>query len=62
MDRVSLAISFVALVVGLLWIGQGTGAINGFALGNQAIWAVIGVDLVIASAGIAWSARRRPLG
>jgi hypothetical protein len=53
-----LAISIVLLLVGLVWIGQGTGLIGGSAMSSQSIWALIGVVLVVAAAGVAWTARR----
>jgi hypothetical protein len=57
-----LAISIVLLLVGLVWIGQGTGLIGGSAMSSQSIWALIGVVLVVAAAGVAWTARRTARG
>jgi hypothetical protein len=34
-------------LVGLVWIGQGIGAIGGSFMSGQAIWAVIGAVVVI---------------
>jgi hypothetical protein len=57
-----LAISIVLLLLGLVWIGQGTGLIGGSAMSSQSIWALIGVVLVVAAAGVAWTARRTAQG
>jgi hypothetical protein len=56
-DRSRLAVSIVLLLVGLLWIGQGTGMVGGSVMTNQSIWALIGAVLVVAAAGVAWTAR-----
>jgi hypothetical protein len=57
-----LAISIVLLLLGLAWIGQGTGLLGGSAMSNQSIWALIGVVLVVVAAGVAWTARRTARG
>lgn len=62
MSRMRLAIAVVLLLVGLLWIGQGIGLVGGSAMSNQTIWALIGVLLVFAAAGVAWSGRRSAAG
>ncbi len=53
-----LAISIVMLLVGLVWIAQGSGLIGGSAMSGASIWAVIGAALVVGAAAVAWSARR----
>jgi hypothetical protein len=58
MHRFRLAISVVMVLIGLVWIGQGTGMIGGGAMSGQSIWAVVGVVLIVAGAGVAWTARR----
>lgn len=57
-----LAISIVLLLLGVAWIGQGTGLLGGSAMSNQSIWALIGVVLVVVAAGVAWTARRPARG
>lgn len=47
MRKSRLAIAAVLLVVGLLWIAQGTGTIAGGAMGGQSMWAMIGGVLVV---------------
>jgi hypothetical protein len=58
MNPFRLGVSIVMLLVGLLWIGQGTGMVGGSAMSSQSIWALIGAVLVVAAAGVAWTARR----
>jgi hypothetical protein len=58
MNPTRLAVSIVMLVVGLLWIGQGTGTLGGSPMSGQSMWAVIGAVLIVAAAFVAWSARR----
>jgi hypothetical protein len=41
------------LVVGLIWIGQGTGKIGGSFMSNQPFWAYAGVGLVVLALVIA---------
>jgi hypothetical protein len=62
MNRFRLAIAVVMLLVGLLWIGQGTGLLGGSAMSSQIIWALVGVVLVVGAAGVAWTARRTARG
>ena len=62
MSRLRLAIAIVLLLVGLVWIGQGTGLVGGSGMSGQSIWALIGVVLVIAAAWLAWTARRTAPG
>jgi hypothetical protein len=61
-NPIRLAISIIMLLVGLVWIGQGTGLLGGSAMSNQSIWALIGVVLVVVAAGVAWTARRTARG
>jgi hypothetical protein len=62
MKPIRLATAIVLLLIGLAWIGQGTGLIGGSAMSSQSIWALIGVVLVVAAAGVAWTARRTARG
>ncbi len=61
MDRFRLAIAIVLLLVGLVWLGQGTGLVGGSAMSGQSIWALVGIVLVVAAAVLAWTARRTTL-
>ncbi len=62
MDRFRLAIAIVLLLVGLVWLGQGTGLVGGSAMSGQSIWALVGIVLVVAAAVLAWTARRTARG
>jgi hypothetical protein len=53
-----LIAALVLSVVGLVWIGQGTGLIGGSAMSNVALFAVLGAVLLIAGVVIALRERR----
>lgn len=55
-------LAIALLLVGLVWIGQGTGLIGGSVMTNQAVWAVLGGVLIAGAAVLAWIGRRRTLG
>jgi len=58
---VLLALGVLALLVGLLWIGQGTGAVNWPASSfmiRQVEWAYFGAVLAIIGLILIWRARR----
>ena len=63
MRRSRAIIAAILLVVGLVWVGQGTGRIGGSAMSGVSFWAAVGVVLVaIAIAVVArewWLATRR---
>ncbi len=59
MSRLRLVIAALLLLVGLVWIGQGTGLIGGSAMSGAPIWAVIGAALVVAAIAIAATGRAR---
>ena len=42
-----IVIGAIAIVVGLVWIGQGVGAIGGSFMSGEAVWAVIGAVVVL---------------
>jgi hypothetical protein len=44
-------IGFILVVVGGVWIAQGTGALGGSFMSGEAVWAVIGV--IVALFGLA---------
>ncbi len=46
MSRSRLIVPVVLLLVGLLWIGQGTGTIAGSAMSGNGFWTAVGVLLV----------------
>jgi hypothetical protein len=61
MDRVFLILGFLALAIGLLWIGQGTGTINwpqsSFMI-KQIEWAGYGAALAVFGLVLIWQSRR----
>ncbi|MEH2569484.1 MULTISPECIES: hypothetical protein [unclassified Bradyrhizobium] len=61
MDRVFLILGFLALAIGLLWIGQGTGAIawpkSSFMI-NQLQWAGYGALLGAIGLMLIWQGKR----
>jgi uncharacterized membrane protein len=61
MKTVFLILGILALLVGLLWIGQGTGTINwpqsSFMI-KQIQWAYYGAALAIVGLVLIWRARR----
>lgn len=44
-----LAIALVLVLVGLVWLGQGTGLIGGSVMTGSPFWAVVGAILVVVS-------------
>ena len=61
MRKLLLTVGFLALALGLLWIGQGTGAIawpaSSFMI-NQIQWAGYGAALGAVGLILIWQARR----
>lgn len=56
-----LALGILALTIGLLWVGQGSGYINWPASSfmiRQVEWAYFGAGLAIAGLMLIWHARR----
>jgi uncharacterized membrane protein len=61
MRPVLLILGILALLVGLLWIGQGTGTVNWPASSfmiRQVEWAYLGVVFAIIGLILIWRARR----
>lgn len=63
MRRSRAIIAAVLLIVGLVWIGQGTGRIGGGAMSGVSFWAAVGVVLVVVALAVVarewWLAARR---
>lgn len=51
-------IGAVAVLVGLVWAGQGMGAIGGSSMSNDPTWLVIGVVLIVVGAVLAFLSTR----
>jgi hypothetical protein len=63
MRRSRLVLAVTLLVVGLVWVAQGTGTVAGSAMSGQSMWALVGGVLVVG--GLLIGAReftRRPVG
>lgn len=54
-----LVLGLVLALVGLIWIGQGTGLMAGSAMSGSAFWAVVGVVLVVLAVAIVVRERRQ---
>jgi flagellar biosynthesis protein FliR len=52
MRPVRLVIALLVALVGLAWIGQGTGLIAGSAMSGTLFWAVVGLVLLGVAVGI----------
>jgi hypothetical protein len=52
-------IGVIAILIGLVWIGQGVGAIGGSFMSGEAIWAVIGAIVVLFGLALLRGARNR---
>jgi hypothetical protein len=51
-------VGVVLVLLGLLWIGQGTGMLPGSVMSGQAMWAIIGLVLVVVGGWLVWSVAR----
>ena len=60
MRRPSLIVAVLLALVGLVWLGQGTGLIGGSVMSGSSFWAVVGAVLLVAAAIlVAREVRRR---
>jgi len=60
--RIRWIIAGVVIAIGLVWIGQGSGALPGSVMSGDPRWALIGAVLVAVGIVVAWTAfRRRPV-
>ena len=53
MRRSRLLIALVLVLVGLVWMGQGSGIIPGSLMSGSSFWAAVGIILVVAGLVIA---------
>ena len=60
--RTRWVIAVLCVVVGAVWIGQGTGLFKGSGfMDGSTVWAVIGAGLVVVGLVVGWTAfRTRP--
>ena len=47
MRRTRLVLAAVLFLVGIIWVGQGTGKIAGSAMSGVSFWAAVGAILVV---------------
>jgi len=47
MRRTPLIVAVVLALVGLVWVGQGTGLIGGSAMSGSSFWAIVGLVLLV---------------
>jgi len=60
--RIRWIVAGVVIAIGLVWIGQGSGALPGSVMSGDPRWALIGAVLVAVGIVVAWTAfRRRPV-
>jgi hypothetical protein len=57
-----LIIGILLCLTGIIWIGQGVGAIGGSFMTGQVVWAVIGAVALFLGAALLVGARRRTRG
>jgi hypothetical protein len=55
-----LVLAALVALVGLVWIGQGIGAIGGSVMTGSPFWAVVGAVLIVIALAIVVMERRRP--
>ena len=49
--RVLMVLDVVAILVGLVWVGQGAGLIKGSFMTGSGMWLVIGLVLLVVGGG-----------
>ena len=54
---IRVVIGAVLLLVGAVWIAQGIGVLHGSPMTGEAVWAIIGVPLVVVGLALLRSAR-----
>jgi uncharacterized membrane protein len=47
-----LVVAVVLFLVGIVWVGQGTGKIPGSAMSGVSFWAAVGVILVVLAVAV----------
>ena len=53
-----LVVAVVLALIGLVWIGQGSGMLGGSAMSGSPFWAVVGIVLVVLAVAIVVRERR----
>jgi len=60
MRRPTLIVAVLLALVGLAWLGQGTGLIGGSVMSGSSFWAVVGLVLLVAAGVLVAREVRRP--
>ena len=60
MRRGGTIVGLILILLGLLWILQGSNVIGGSVMSGQSFWLYVGIVLAIIGVGVTWWARRRP--
>lgn len=60
MRLTGIIIGIMLILVGIVWVLQGSGLIGGSLMSGQSFWLEIGAVLAIVGIGVTWWARRRP--
>lgn len=56
----SLIVGVIAILVGAVWILQGTGRLPGSFMTGQRMWLVIGIIVAVVGLALAYNGIRRP--
>ena len=59
MRATRLVVAVLLALVGLVWLGQGLGAIGGSVMTGSPFWAVVGAAMLVAAVAIVLRERRR---
>jgi hypothetical protein len=58
----SLIVGVIAILVGAVWILQGSGVLAGSVMTGQRMWLIIGIIVAIVGLALAYNGIRRPTG
>jgi hypothetical protein len=58
----SLVLGVIAILVGAVWILQGSGVIPGSFMTGQRMWLYIGIIVALVGVALAYNGIRRPAG
>jgi hypothetical protein len=56
----SLVVGVIAILVGAVWILQGTGTLPGSFMTGQRMWLIIGIIVAVIGLALAYNGIRRP--
>ena len=60
MRRTPLIVAVVLALIGLVWLGQGTGLIAGSVMSGSSFWAIVGLALLVVAGILVAREVRRP--